>query len=323
MPIIPGVNQPEVKAEAVNAPYFTVKATEDAFGAGVLKSMLALGKASGDMADQANKAVVSYRQQQQKAAPTENPEAPKFTTVALPMPKFTPDISDAIELAKNFNDGVYGLQRDYFQSTGKEALDTLPEAMQGVDALQTKALESAASPESSRLAQSAIESWGQAAKDSLERHAVAQQRVYDDDLDNSQVAQSRDAVALLYNDDGNFLRHLHVAAEAQTDQALRKLRDVNPEAHPQAVAATIGAARAETASKLIVARIEGALDRGDLANALAVHRRWQQDLLPGDMAGVGRQLGAARFIDGLAAETQRIMAAPSQAQMRQSRRRVA
>lgn len=312
MPIIPGVNQHEIKAEAANTPYFTVKASEGAFGADVLKSMLAFGKSGGDLADQANKAVASYRQQQ-KAASTENPEAPKFETIILPMPKFSPDISDAIGLAKNFNDRVYGLQRDYFQSTGKEALDTLPEAMQGVDALQTKALESAASPESSRLAQSAIESWGQAAKDSLERHAVAQQRVYDDDLDNSQVAQSRDAVALLYNDDETFLRHLHVAAEAQANQALRKLRDMDPEVHPQAVAATIGAARAETASKLIVARIEGALDQGDLANALTAHQRWQQDLLPADLAGVNRQLAMAQFTDSLAAETQRVMAAPSQA----------
>ncbi|HVJ40149.1 MAG TPA: hypothetical protein VM639_01580 [Dongiaceae bacterium] len=315
MPIIPGVNQREVRPAAANTPYFTISASEDAFGAGIGKSVLSLGKGLGDVADQADKSVATYRQQEKErqkiAQQNEDEKRSPFDLLTLPMPQFTPDISDAIGLTNDFNGGAYQLQSDYFGLTGKAAVDALPEVLGNVDQLQSDTLANAGSPAAAGLAQSAIVGWGQAAKEAIQRHAVAQQRVYDDDLDRGQLGQSRDAVALLYNDDENFVRQLHVAAQARTDLAMRQLQDADQHVEPVAVSAAGLAARAATASELLVARIGGALDQGDLANALSIHRRWQGDLLPQDLATVSRHLEMARFINDAGHETQRIMAEPS------------
>jgi len=124
---------------------------------------------------------------------------------------------------------------------------------------------------------------------------VAQQRVYDDDLDNTQVAQGHDAVGLLCNDDQHYLTQLHVVSQARADQVLRAAANDNAPSDPEVVAATIASAQQATASDYTHTRIESALGQGDLATATALSDRWGGDLLPADQAAVSQHLTYASF----------------------------
>src|SRR5262249_39097454 len=129
MPLIPGVNQPEVRPNAANTPYFSVKATEDEFGSNIGKSMLSLGKNLSDDAEAVaklrppkdqDKSTQSGDQKNQKDGQQDN--APKQIASAS-------DISDAIDLINGFNGNAFSLQSDFFRLGGKAAVDAAPDVL--------------------------------------------------------------------------------------------------------------------------------------------------------------------------------------------------
>jgi hypothetical protein len=297
MPLIPGINEQDVKAAPANTPYFKVQATADQFGDNIGKSMLAVGKSLGEASD----AVGVY---------AKNHELDIKHLVPLPRPNTNQVIDDV-----NTGDaGVQDIQTSYLGRTGRDAVLAQPDALRDIDRLQARIVAGAPTPEAQRVTQAAIGAWATAAKNTIQRHALAQQRVYEDDVDNQQVALGRNAVGLLYNDTPTFLTRLHVAATTRADQAIRQVIAQKPDASPQELAAAIGSARQQTASNFVRARIEGALDQQDVPSAQALYQRWGADLLPGDQAAVGAQMQTARFLSAANQETSRILqqSAPEQ-----------
>jgi len=311
MPLIPGVNQTEVKANAANTPYFSINTTEEEFGGNIAKSMLSLGKGLRDDTDIVAKLRPKKDEEQttdptlrdQKEQKNDSGYQDSVKTTTIP----TTDISSAIDLVNGFNGNAFSLQSNFFHLGGKAAVDAAPDVLDRLAQLQSDTLAAAPSPGSAGLAQSALANWRQILTDSIASHAAAQQQVYDDDLDETQITQSRDAVGLLYNDDRNFLLHLQVAAEARADQVARQMAAGGAEADGSKVAAAVSSARAMTASDLVATRIAAAVGQGDIAGATDLHRRWQRDLLPRDRGPVTRLLGAGTFMARIDAETSRIL----------------
>ena len=309
MPLIPGVNQTEVKAAAANTPYFSVNATADEFGGTIGKSMLTLGKDLGDDSDIIAK-LRPAKSETQATDPTQKDQQKQGGQQDIEQPKTTSDmnVSNAIDLVNGFKGNAFSLQSDFFRLDGKAAVDAAPDVLDRLAQLQSDTLATADSPDSAGLAQSALTKWGQVLTNNVERHAAAQQQVYDDDLDETQIGQSRDAVALLYNDDRNFLLQLQVAAEARADQVARQMTAGAAKSYESAVATSISGAKAGIASNLVATRIAAAVEQGDIRVALDLHRRWQQDLLPIDRSPVTRLLDAGTFVARIGAETSRILA---------------
>lgn len=312
MPLIPGINQPEVKANAANTPYFSAQATADAFGNGIGKAMIDLGTELGTDAPEVRKlekkpAEKTTGDTQSKGTQTGvNPEKTGDTASAVTanVPA-DPVASNAIDVTNGFKGDAQSLQEKFFQLNGKAAVEALPQTLQGLEQLQSNALAKASSPDAADLAQSAITGWRTVLQDNIQRHALAQQLVYDDDLDNVQIAQSLQSVRALYNDDGNFLLQLHAAVGARVDQLARQLAMAGPQAGPDAASLAIKAAKAEVASSMIATRIDAALDQGDITVAATLHARWSGDLLAGDREVVTRRLKAAQYTAQLGQETQR------------------
>jgi len=291
MPLIPGINQRSVTPDAAKTPYFKIDTTTDEFGAGIGKSMLGL---ENGVIDAANTAF-DVKQKLAEKAKAKSPQGDNGYHIYLPMPQFSPDLSKAIEATNNFNAGAQDLTSNFLQLSGKDAVDGQADAQQSVDQLKDQVLTNASTPAVADIARKAVTQWADGTKSIIDRHATAQQRVYDDDLDNTQVAQGRDAVGLLYNDDQHYLTQLHVASQARSDQVLRASANDNTQADPETVAAAIASAQQATASDYTRTRIESALGQGDLATATALHQRWGGDLLPADQAAVSQHLTYASF----------------------------
>ena len=289
MPLIPGVNEREVTPNAADTPYFKIDATTDEFGAGVDKSMLGLG---ASLVDAVQPAMTLEKKLTEKAQPDKGDDG---YHIDLPMPQFSPDLSKAIDATNHFDAGAQDLQSGFLQLSGKDAVDGQATAQQGIDQLKDDTLANAPTPAAADAARPAIAYRADAAKAVIDRHATAQQRVYDDDLDDTQVAQGRNSVGQLYNDDENYLTQLHVATQARADQVLRASANDNAPADPDSLAATITSAQQATASDYTRARIEGALGQGDIATATALTDRWGNDLLPGDKDAVDQHLTYAIF----------------------------
>jgi hypothetical protein len=291
MPLIPGVNQRSVTPDAANTPYFKIDTTADEFGAGIGKSMLGL---ENSVVDAANTAFTVKQKLAEKAKP-KPPQGDDGYHIVLPMPQFSPDLSKAIDATNTFNAGAQDLTSNFLQLSGKDAVDGQAAAQQGIDQLKDQVLANAATPAAGDRAQQAVNHWADGAKSIIDRHATAQQRVYDDDLDNTQIALGGSSVGLLYNDDRHYLTQLHVASNARADQVLRAAANDNPAADPQTLAATIASVQQATASNYTRTRIESALGQGDLATATALHQRWGGDLLPADQDTVSQHLTCASF----------------------------
>jgi len=311
MPLIPGINQTEVKANAANTPYFSVRTAEDEFGGNIAKSMLSFGKDLHDDADIVAK-LRPAKNEDQTTDPThgvqeEQKKDSGYHDSAAHLPASPADISSAIDLVNGFNGNAFSLQSDFFHLGGKAAVDAVPDVLDRLAQLRSDTLAAAPSPGSAGLAQSALTNWGQILTDSIARHAAAQQQIYDHDLDETQITQSRDAVGLLYNDDRNFLLHLQVAAEARADQVERQIAAGSAETDGSKAATAVSSARAMIASDLVATRITAAVAQGDIAGATDLHRRWQKDLLPKDRGAVTRLLGAGTFMARIDAETSRIL----------------
>lgn len=298
MPLIPGVNTPEVKATAANTPYFKIDTTVDEFGSGIGKSMLALGKSFGDAAAVAAKFIPKK--------PTEITD--DGSGFVLPMPIFDTDASAGVEITNQFNEAAQQIQSDYLGLQAGDAVLAQGGVAQKLDALKDQVLATAPTPAAARVAQPAIEGWTAAIKDVVQRHALAQQRPYDDNLDLTQVALGRNSVGSLYNNEPTFLTNLHVAARANVDVALRDLMASNPQAGPAEIAAVTKVAKLKTASDFAYARIEGAIEQNDLGTALSLHQRWSVDLQPDDQAAVTQHLQTALYQNQLQQATQRVMA---------------
>jgi hypothetical protein len=308
MPLIPGVNQTEVKAAAANTPYFSVNATAEEFGSTIGKSMLTLGKDLGDDSDAIAK-LRPAKTQTQTTDPTQKDQKKQDGQQGNEQRGTVPDsnISNAIDLVNGFKGNAFSLQSDFFRLGGKAAVDAAPDVLDQLAQLQSDTLAAADSPDSAGLAQSALTKWGQVLSNNVERHAAAQQQVYDDDLDETQIGQSRDAVALLYNDDQNFLMQLRVAAEARADQVARQMTSGAAKSDEGVLATSISGAKASVASNLVAARIAAAVEQGDIPAAIDLHRRWQRDMLPIDHSPVTRLLDAGTFVARIDAETRRIL----------------
>ena len=292
MPIVPGINEREVNPDPANTPYLDIKTSGEAFGTGVGKSMGSLAGGLDTVATVAGQFDDRYQKFLQD---------PLKHLTAEPRP----EISGAIDAAIDFRDGAAKVQNDYFSLGGKSAVVGLAPAVQQIDQLQDAA-RSTATPQVAQLADRSITAWGNITKGSLDRHAAAQQRVYDDDLDNAQVAQSRDAVGRLYNDDQNFLTQLHVALEARQSQLFRNMSVADPSS--EGLVGAVKEARQATASDFVRARINGALDQGDVTTAQALYQRWNGDLLPADQRAVSHYLATSAFSNRLQQMTSQMMA---------------
>jgi hypothetical protein len=284
MPLIPGINEQDVKAAPANSPYFKVQATADQFGNNIGKSMLAVGTSFGAASENYHKA------QEERLAAEKAAKA-----------------SDAQDGVNRYDVNVQGIQRGVLTLKGKDAVLAQSAALRDIDAQQAEIVAKAPTPEAAQKIRAATDVWGALARDTIQRHALAQQRVYADDVDNQQVDLGRSAVGLLYNDTSTFLTRLHVAATTRADQAVRQLTTQRPDASPQEIMAVQGSARQQTASDFVRARIEGALDQKDVAAAQALYKRWGADLLPGDQAAVGAQMTATQFLSQANQETNRVL----------------
>lgn len=311
MPLIPGINQAQIKADPANTPYFSIRASDDEFGGNIGTSMLSLGKELHDDSE----VVAKLRPKDEKTA-TDSTQAGQKGDSSVSVtgdtggtnPVANADVSNAIDLVNGFNGNAFSLQSGFFGLNGKEAVDLAPDVLDRLGQLQSDTLAGASSPRSASLAQPALAKWSQVLTGNIERHAAAQQQVYDHDLDETQIAQSREAVGLLYNDDRTFLVQLQVAAEARADQVARQMAADGAESDGGQVATAISGARAKIASDLVATRIAAAVDQGDIVGALGLHRRWHHDLLPQDHRPVTQLLAAGTFMARINDVTSRILA---------------
>ncbi len=285
MPIVPGLNEQTVKAAAANTPYFTVKATAEDFGSEIGKSMGSLGKSLGEVSDTALKFADQGQQQQQEA-----------------------DVSDAVNVATQFNANLQKIEESFYSLQGEPAATGETALAMQLNHLKRDALSTAKTPESAKLALGAIDGSLALSMGRMGRHAQAQQSVYDDELDHSRYAQSRQEISRNYNDDQTFRIIAHIADQSAQHIAIRGARAAGGANGPEQIMAAAAATQPSTASDLARARLEGALAQGDLPIAQKLMAQHGYELLPADKAAVEQQFEAVQYQHQSQQETQRIMA---------------
>jgi hypothetical protein len=200
------------------------------------------------------------------------------------------------------------LEQSFYGLSGQPAATGMPAIAMQVNRLKQDALSSAKTPEAAKLALGAINGVVDQSMWRMARHADSQQTVYDNDLDQQRVDQSKLIIARNYNDDEAFIVNSHVADQSEQHIAIRGARSADGTITAAQAIAAADAARLSTMSEMIAARIGGALTQNDLPYAGKLIAKYGGELLPADRALVDQQYHAVQFQSQVHSETERVSA---------------